>query len=156
MIEYTEKKKAETLKKVSLAIDTIKCTGDKVTRKGILEISNVSNAVLSKTYVKDLLKEEQVLMYEPKKQLQKPGTDTYRSLQRQNEQLQMQVDQLNHKLSDSKAEVFQKEQCINKIREQIEELEIDRQRLRGKVQNLLEYIKRKGLDDETIAILFKY
>jgi hypothetical protein len=58
MINYTNGLKNNTLKKVKDAIDTLRDRGQPIKRKEILALSGLSSSVLSKPYVKELLKQE--------------------------------------------------------------------------------------------------
>lgn len=58
-------RKQETLKKVQSAIDQLKASGEKITKKKLAEVSGLSSGTFSKDHVKALLAENQVCQYAP-------------------------------------------------------------------------------------------
>lgn len=60
-----ESMKKDTLNKLQIAIDRIKQDGRRVTRKELMDISGLSSGTLSKPYVKELFKENEVCQFSP-------------------------------------------------------------------------------------------
>ena len=151
MILYTESLKQNTIQKVQNAIDIIKSVGNKVTRKELLQLSGVSNSVLSKLYIKDLLKMNQVLMYEPKIKLTPTKYDHINVLQKQLNNALRNNEILEHKSSDANCK-------IEAIENKYKEISRDNEILRGKVQLLLEFIQRNidDLENSSISDMFNY
>lgn len=155
MIAYTEGKKQETIGKVQSAIDIIKEQGRVVTRKALLEESGVSSAVLSKPYIKEILKQNNVLMYEKKVLSQEIGIDSYKLLLQENDSLKKQIQKLEHQKIDIEIGINNKNQLLEKEQERYNELDIKYQRLLGKWQKLLEHLQRVGHITPEIEELYK-
>ena len=156
LVAYTQNKREATLKAVQDAINSIKASGRPVRRKDILEESGVSSAVLSKPYVKELLKQNQVLMYESQRVSTTSGTAPYKSLARENENIRKQLDKVTQQLQDKMQLIETKNRVINDLHKEIADKDAQWQMLSGKYQYLLEYLYRNGMSDEQIEKLFKY
>jgi len=152
MIQHTENAKKNSIQKVQDAIDVIKATGRRVTRKEILEISGVSNALLSKPYIKEVLQQNQVLMYEPKP-IATPCTEI--TLQKTNEKLQLRVDKLNDTLQNRDLSIKSLRIRLEETRKKLDESRNENEILRGKLQSLLEVIYRSGINDGTLDDYFQ-
>lgn len=155
MIAYTEGKKQETIGKVQNAIDIIKEQGRVVTRKALLEESGVSSAVLSKPYIKEILKQNKVLMYEKKVLSQELGIDSYKLLLQENDRLKKQIQKLEHQKIDIEIGMNNKNKLLEKEQERYNELDIKYQRLLGKWQKLLEHLQRVDHITPEIEELYK-
>lgn len=155
-IKYTEGKKNDTLSKVEDAIKLIKSQDREVTRKELLELAGVSSSVLCKPYVKELLKKHEVLMFKPTVILEKKGGDTYNALKKQMETLSKKLQKRERQLKDKELLVETKNKYIVTLQEKLKDTEEENAILRGKNQQILEYLYRKGMNDEQINDLFKY
>ena len=156
MIKCTENKKNETIEKVEAAIKLIKSQGKEVTRKDLLEEAGVSSAVLSKPHMKEILKKHQVLMYKPTFVAEQKGGESYNQMNKQLITIEKKIQKKDHQIEDLKAVIETKKKYIDKLNNEIKQLNYENEILRGKNQRILEYLYRNGMDDNEIEDLFKY
>ena len=155
MVEYTERKKNETIKKVQEAIDLMKAQGRRITRKQLLQESGVSNAVLSKPYIKEVFEQNLVLMYEKKATLAKVGEPKYVSLLKENDKLRKQIQKIEHKSLEYEIIINNKETYLKDAKQEYDVLNTKYERLLGKWQKLLEHVKRSGVVTPQLEHLFR-
>lgn len=101
---FQKNSKNETIKKVQAAIDELRAEGFIITRKLILERSGVSNSVLSKPHIKNVLKENKVCQYSVHKKVTITNDvllDLAKSAKKI-EKLEKKVKELEYKLNKEK------------------------------------------------------
>lgn len=152
MRNYTEGRKQETICRIKDAISMMKVQGRPITRKELVSESGVSSSVLSKPYIKAILEEEQVLMFEKHKTVSSNGAISA-SMEKELHMLRKRVEELQNRIID-KDLLMEGQKKHHK--EKIDALEQENAILRGKNQKLLEYLYRCGMVDEEISELYKY
>lgn len=113
----------------------------------VLELSGVSNSVLSKEYVKELFKKHKVLMYEQKVVEQKKGGETYKQIEKELAALRKKLERKEQQLKNKEELLEAKRLYVERLISENEELRKDNKELRGKFQKILEYLYRKGLNE---------
>lgn len=101
---FQKNSKNETITKVQAAIDELRAEGFIITRKLILERSGVSNSVLSKPHIKNVLKENKVCQYSVHKKVTITNDvllDLAKSAKKI-EKLEKKVKELEYKLNKEK------------------------------------------------------
>lgn len=156
MIAYTENKKRETINTLQRAIDTMKAQGKKITRKELIEESGLSSAVLSKPYIKEVLKENKVLMYQNTVVMKEGEAGSNTLMLKENNKLRREVQRLEHKILDYELVINDKKTTVKKEKEKYKELQVKYERLLGKWQKLLEYLQRTDNVTPQIKELFKF
>lgn len=133
---YQENSKNETITKVQNAINELQSEGFIVTRKLLLERTGLSNSVLSKNHIKEVLKNNKVCQYAIKRKfISKNESDVLLELNKANkkiEQLEKKVKDLENKLAKEKVK-YHEVKDTNEI-------------LRGELFLLKEKASLKGLD----------
>lgn len=133
--DFQEKSKTTTIDKVQTAIADLQAEGFIVTRKLLLERTGLSNSVLSKQHIKDVLKENRVCQYAVKKKIKTEGNaDILLELNKSNkkiESLEEKVKDLENKLNKEKVEYYKMKEA-NEI-------------LRGELHLLKQKAKLKGI-----------
>lgn len=153
-MNYTEGKKNETISKLKNTIDLMRVEGRTVTRKALLKETGLSTGVLSKPYIKEILKEYKVLMYS-KEVLVRDLPNRAKLLEKENEQLKKKIIILENKLQNEEIAMSIKDERIKANNDHIANQEIKYQRLLGKWQKLLEYLKQLDNIPPELEYLFK-
>ena len=140
-----------TLSKIQEAIDDIHEDNRIVTKKELMEITGLSSGTLSQDYVKKLLRENKVCQFrekrvvnnEKKAQLEK---DIIQNLRRENEKL-------ISKIQDFEIAIDQYDQKILRQRDEYEKLEHNHLLLKGKYQQVLEYLDALGVNLDSLPLV---
>lgn len=153
-INYTEGKKNETISKLKNSIDLMRVEGRTVTRKALLNETGLSTGVLSKPYIKEILKEYKVLMYS-KEVLVRDLPNRTKLLEKENEQLKKKIIILENKLQNEEIAMSIKDERIIANNDHMANQEIKYQRLLGKWQKLLEYLKQTDNVPPELEYMFR-
>lgn len=141
---YSSKKEA-TLKKIQDAIDLIESEGRKVTKKELMDITELSSGTFSQPYVKELLEKNQVCQFKavkkvsPKEKRAETQSQIIEKLSKSNQKAESTIQNLNIALE-------KKNEDLKKSKEEYKKLEYEHQLLKGKYQQLLEYLDVLGAD----------
>jgi len=141
---YNEKIK-NTLKKIQDAIDYIQEDNRIVTKKELIDITGLSSGTFSRPYVKELLEKNQVCQYRNIK------TVKHNEKESQNKddlilKMNKDINSLESKLQDCCIQLEKKENDYNKLKNDYDNLEKEHILLRGKYQQVLEYLDVLGAD----------
>lgn len=133
---YQNKKRQETIDKVQQAIDELREEGAIINRKSILERSQLSNSVLSKPHIIEVLKENKVCQFQIKCKVtnneEQNIVSELNKAHKKIEVLEKQVEDLKNK--------FNKEKVNNYELKEVNEI------LRGELQLLVSKAKMKGIN----------
>lgn len=140
MQEMYAKKKADTLSRIRFVIREMKDTGELVTKKSLMERAEVSSGTLSKPYVIDLLKKEQVCQFAaiPASSKGLSTEKTLSALAKENQQLRKKVEGLEERIV-----VLQKQKA--KALKECQQEKESNEFLRGQRQLLLERLASTGV-----------
>ena len=141
---YDEKKQA-TLKKVQDAIDFIQAENRIVTKKELIELTGLSSGTFSRPYVKELLQDNRVCQFRGI-QVENKETKQQQIKEVTIDQLTKKVAALESKVQDYDLQLEKKNSDLTKIKDEHEKLQKDHALLRGKYQQLLEYLDALGAD----------
>lgn len=140
---YSEKRE-KTLSLVQSAIDEIQEDNRIVTKKELMELTGLSSGTFSQPYIKECLKENQVCQYRSTKSINKGKCEKNR------EEIIFELTKERNKLASqlqSAALVLEKESKEKKkLKVELASLTQEHQQLRGKYQQLLEYLEVLGAD----------
>lgn len=137
LIKFQEQRRAETLRTIQNAIDTLKEEGTIVTKKLLIELSGYSASTFSKPHVKELLERNEVCQFRKRVTVQgKQNLDE--KLKRQNERLQKKCNLLEDKL-------LEKDIRLTKLEEDLEEEKEKNKRLLGKLHEIMRKAELKGI-----------
>lgn len=143
------KKRQSTLNKIQSAIDEIQEDNRIVTKKELIEITGLSSGTFSQEYVKELLKENKVCQYretitmlnsEKRKQLEEKSM---MALKKENQKLVS-------KMQDFEVELERINNKNRVLREDYDKLNTEHILLKGKYQQLLEYLDALGFNLEDL------
>lgn len=133
---YQKKKRQETIYKVQQAIDELREEGAIINRKSILDRCQLSNSVLSKPHIIELLKENKVCQFEVKCKIENNEDENIvKELNKANKRIEI----LEKQLEDLKNK-FNKEKLNNYELKEANEI------LRGELQLLVSKAKMKGIN----------
>ena len=152
MRNYTEGRKQETICKIKDAISMMKLQGRPITRKELVAESGVSSSVLSKPYIKAILEEEQVLMFQNRQTIAS-NDSVSASMEKELCMLRKRIEELEHRILDKDLLLESRKKYYQ---EKLDGLEKENAILRGKNQKILEYLYRRGMVDKEIDDLYKY
>ncbi|MEW9938132.1 DUF6262 family protein [Clostridium butyricum] len=133
--DFQEKSKTTTIDKVQTAINDLQAEGFIVTRKLLLERTGLSNSVLSKPHIKDVLKENRVCQYAVKRKIKAEG----------NADILLELNKSNKKIESLEEKVKDLENKLNKEKVAYYEMKEDNEILRGKLHLLKQKAKLKGI-----------
>lgn len=135
--DYQESSKNDTINRVQNAIDELKAEGNIVTRKLLLERTGLSNSVLSKPHIKEILKKNKVCQFTSKRKVNSTqnSTDSDVELQKAYEK----IDKLEKKIKELESKVDKEKLAYYKMKEANEIL-------RGELHILTQKAKLRGLD----------
>jgi len=140
LVKYQQEKREKTLNRIQLAIDALKEEGTLVTKKLLIELTELSASTFSKEHVKELLQENEVCQYRPVKavsnETRKQIADE--KLVRQMERMELQ----NNKLKD---DLVDKDIYISKLEEDLKIEREKNERLYGKIHNLNRQMELNGI-----------
>ena len=134
MRQMYDKKREDTLRRISAAIKDMKKWGEPVTKKRIMERAGVSSGTMSKPYVIELLKTEQVCQFANVASITRVRTDTAKELSiAVNENAR-----LTSKLKTQDERIRKLQEQLIQAKEELKSIEEENERLRGQRQLLLE------------------
>lgn len=132
---YQEDIKAETIDKVQNAINELQAEGAIITRKLLRERASVSNSVLSKPHIIEVLKKNKVCQFSIKKKI---------SVTNNNDVL-LELSKATKKIVKLEEKVKDLENRLNKEKVEYYKLKEDNEILRGKLHILMQKVRLKGL-----------
>lgn len=144
MKEMYAAKRAATLKKIQDAIDYIQEDQRIVTKKELIEITGISSGTFSQDYVKELLKKNKVCQYKETKQLKDKRISEIK--EKTALSLQKDLNKANAAIMDYEFTVNALKEKQQKMQEEYDQLNYNYKLLRGKYQQILEYVDAAGLD----------
>ena len=150
MTALNARRKQDTLAKIRDAVDMLRETGAKVTRKALIDETGLSSATFSKPYVKELLKELKVLQFEDRTAV-KAGIDI-KKLIRENREKDAEIARLKQQKDSIAAKMNTLQLKIEERDEAIKQYEHEEMVLRGQVQSLLEQLVADQHDIKTINL----
>ena len=95
-------------------------------------------------------------MYKPTFVAEQKGGESYNQMNKQLITIEKKIQKKDHQIEDLKAVIETKNKYIDKLNNEIKQLNYENEILRGKNQRILEYLYRNGMDDKEIEDLFKY
>ena len=134
MRKMYDKKREDTLRRISAAIKDMKEWGEPVTKKRIMERAGVSSGTMSKPYVIELLKTEQVCQFANVASITNVRTDTAKELSiavNENARLLCKLKTQDERIRKVQEQIIQAKEELKRIKEENE-------LLRGQRQLLLE------------------
>lgn len=147
---YTEKREA-TLKKIQDAIDEIHDDRRIVTKKELITITGISSGTFSQEHVKDLLEQNKVCQFRDKKKI---NIEKTKQLQDSNiVELNKENQRLLSKIQDFELSLEYSNNKNIKLIEKYEKLEYEHRLLKGKYQQLLEYLDALGADLDFLPLI---
>lgn len=133
--DFQEKSKTATIDKVQTAITDLQAEGFIVTRKLLLERTGLSNSVLSKQHIKDVLKDNRVCQYAVKKKI-KTESD---------KDILVELNNANKKIESLEEKVKDLESKLNKEKVEYYKMKEANEILRGELHLLKQKAKLKGI-----------
>lgn len=143
--KFHDEAKQTSLTKIQDAINLIKADNRIVTKKELIELTGLSSGTFSRPYVKELLQKNKVCQYRGL-QLENAETKTKQIKEATIEQLSKKVLSLESKIQDYDLQLEKKNNDLAKLKEDYAKLENDHILLRGKYQQMLEYMDALGAD----------
>ena len=148
---YIAKKQA-TLEKIQTAIDDIQADGKIVTKKELMELTGLSSGTFSQDYVKELLEKNCVCQF---RKSRKPINDDKK--EQTKDQIIASIEKDNKsamsKIQNLTIALEKKEKECNTLRTDIERINNDYLMLKGKYQQLLEYLEVLGADIHKLNLI---
>lgn len=145
-------KRAATLNKIQEAIDIIQAASRIVTKKELIELTGLSSGTFSRPYVKELLEKNRVCQYRGI-QIKDKETKEQRVKELTIDQLTRRVASLESKIQDYDLRLEKKSRDLSKAQEDYETLRQEHALLRGKYQQLLEYLDALGADMTKLPLI---
>jgi len=148
---YSEKRNT-TLNKIQEAIDDIKEDNRIVTKTELMKLTGISSGTFSKDHVKELLKENKVCQYREVKTISKQEhrtkieEETYLALKKENQKLLSKLQDYQNALDLNKNK-------HHKLLLDYDTLNTEHKLLKGKNQQLLEYLDALGTNLENIPLI---
>lgn len=133
--DFQKKSKTTTINKVQTAIDELQAQGFIVTRKQLLERTGLSNSVLSKPHIKEVLKENKVCQYSIKRKV---------NITNDNDIL-LELSKANKKIGKLEAKIKDLENKLNKEKVEYYKTKESNEILRGELHILKQKAKLRGL-----------
>ena len=143
--KFHDEAKQTSLTKIQDAINVIKADNRIVTKKELIELTGLSSGTFSRPYVKELLQKNKVCQYRGL-QLENTETKTQQIKEATIEQLSKKVLSLESKIQDYDLQLEKKSKDLATLKEDYAKLENDHILLRGKYQQMLEYMDALGAD----------
>ena len=143
--KFHDEAKKTSLTKIQDAINVIKADNRIVTKKELIELTGLSSGTFSRPYVKELLQKNKVCQYRGL-QLENTETKTQQIKEATIEQLSKKVLSLESKIQDYDLQLEKKRKDFATLKEDYAKLENDHILLRGKYQQMLEYMDALGVD----------
>ena len=135
--DYQESSKNDTINKVQNAIDELKAEGNIITRKLLLERTGLSNSVLSKPHIKEVLKKNKVCQFALKRKINVTANSVDNDVELK--KAYEKIDKLEKKIKDLESKIDKEKLAYYKMKEANEVL-------RGELHILTQKAKLRGLD----------
>lgn len=144
-------KREETLARIQEAIDAIQEDHRIVTKKELMALTGLSSGTFSQEHVKRLLEQNRVCQYRP---TGKVGEADRRDLNKDAEitRLTKELQRTRSQLQDLGISLDKSRKQVKKLKAEKSELEQQHLLLRGKYQQLLEYLDVLGCDLSSIPL----
>lgn len=148
---YSQKRQS-TLDKIQEAIDEIQEDNRIVTKKELMDITGISSGTFSQEYVKELLKANKVCQFRETitvsidKKKKKLEEESMLALKKENRKL-------ISKMQDFEVVLEQNTKKYNKLKDDYSKLESDHKLLKGKYQQLLEYLDALGANLDYLPLI---
>lgn len=148
---YSQKRQS-TLDKIQKAIDEIQEDNRIVTKKELMDITGISSGTFSQEYVKELLKTNKVCQFRETitasidKKKKKLEEESMLALKKENQKL-------ISKMQDFEIVMEQNNKKYNKLKDDYSKLESEHKLLKGKYQQLLEYLDALGANLENLPLV---
>lgn len=138
-------KRASSTQKVQEAINFIQGENREVTKKELMELTGLSSGTFSQAHIKAILEKNQVCQFKPLKKIsiEEKRAETQSEII---ERLSKQIKKQESKLQDYDIILEKKINDCKKLKEENKKLDHEYRLLRGKYQELLEYIEILGGD----------
>lgn len=150
--KFHDDAKQTSLTKIQDAINLIKADNRIVTKKELIELTGLSSGTFSRPYVKELLQKNKVCQYRGL-QLENAETKTKQIKEATLEQLSKKVLSLESKIQDYDLQLEKKSKDFATLKEDYAKLENDHILLRGKYQQILEYMDALGADMSKMPLI---
>ncbi len=147
---YSEKRNS-TLDKIQAAIDDIKADHRIVTKKELLELTGLSSGTFSQDHVKELLKSNEVCQYRNRRKVKTEKLQMQKRTLIDN--LIIENQKLQSKIQDYQLHLDKKDKKYGKLYDQNQILTQEHLLLRGKYQQLLEYMDALGTDLSNMSLI---
>lgn len=148
---YAQKRKA-TLDKIQSAIDEIQEDNRIVTKKELMELTGISSGTLSQQYVKELLKENKVCQY--RETITIDNADKKKKLEEKSIlSLQKENQKLISKMQDFEIVIEKNDKKYRELQTNYNNLDREYKLLKGKYQQLLEYLEALGANLENLPLI---
>lgn len=135
--DYQESSKNDTINKVQNAIDELKAEGNIITRKLLLERTGLSNSVLSKPHIKEVLKKNKVCQFALKRKINVTANSVDNDVELK--KAYEKIDKLEKKIKDLESKIDKEKLAYYKMKEANEVL-------RGELHILKQKAKIRGLE----------
>ncbi|WP_320165330.1 hypothetical protein [uncultured Trichococcus sp.] len=144
-------KRESTLKNIQEAIDEIQGLDRIVTKKELIEITGLSSGTFSQEYVKELLKKNKVCQF---KERSKVVSEKKKDItEKKYEQLLIENEHLRSKMQDFEIVMDKNNQKYTELQSKFSQLDYENKLLKGKYQQLLEYLNAIGVTLDSIPMI---
>lgn len=151
MQKMYSKKRQTTLNKIQDAINAIQDDNRIVTKRELLELTKISSGTFSQEYVKELLKENQVCQFRNVKVV---ASEKREKLQQKNyDDLAVENQKLVSKMQDFEIVMERNYKKYTKLKNDYDKLESEHKLLKGKYQQLLEYLDALGANLDSLPLI---
>ena len=145
-------KRTSTLSKIQEAIDFIQADRRIVTKKELIELTGLSSGTFSRPYVKELLEQNRVCQYRGI-QIRDKETKEQKVKELTVDQLTRRVASLESKIQDYDLRLEKKSRDLSKAQADYDVRRQEHTLLRGKYQQLLEYLDALGVDMTKLPLI---
>lgn len=147
---YATRKQA-TLKIIQDAINEIQEDNRIVTKKELMQLTSLSSGTFSQPHVKELLKSNQVCQFQDRKAIK---SEQNKITQEENMLILLKENQkLISKMQDFEIVLEHNNQKYNQLKDNYEKLEYEHKLLKGKYQQLLEYLDALGANLDFLPLI---
>ena len=144
-------KRENTLKNIQEAIDEIQELNRIVTKKELIELTGLSSGTFSQEYVKELLKKNRVCQFQERS---KVVSEKKKDIsEKKYEQLLIENERLRSKMQDFEIVMDKNNQKYTELQSKFSQLDYENKLLKGKYQQLLEYLNAIGVTLDSIPMI---
>jgi len=144
-------KRAATLAKIQAAIDEIKEDHRIVTKKELMDLTGLSSGTFSQDHVKELLKTNEVCQFRNRKKVRSEILE--KNKENKIDDLIIKNQKMASKMQDYELALERANIKYEKLVSGYKELEFEHQLLRGKYQQLLEYLDAMGTNLSNLPLI---